>query len=125
VEPNDDPSVPSPLVDRVRKLTGAFSTLFVRMNEAGDMLRIATNVSDTQGRRATLTFIPARGGDGTPSPVVSSVLRGERYVAAPSSWASGTSPGYDPIKDEKGNVIGMIFVGGARRTKRPRSRKGS
>ncbi|MFA6508316.1 MAG: Cache 3/Cache 2 fusion domain-containing protein, partial [Treponemataceae bacterium] len=40
---NADPAVPSSIVDRVRELTGSYSTLFVRMNEEGDMLRMVTN----------------------------------------------------------------------------------
>ncbi|MFP4061408.1 MAG: Cache 3/Cache 2 fusion domain-containing protein [Halochromatium sp.] len=58
-----------PLVDRIGELTGDTATLFQRMNEAGDMLRIATNVRK-DGQRAVGTFIPATnpsGRDSTPA----------------------------------------------------------
>jgi methyl-accepting chemotaxis protein len=39
-----DPQTPVAVVDDVKRLANATSTIFERMNEAGDMLRVATNV---------------------------------------------------------------------------------
>ncbi len=58
-QPNADLKAPTPLVDEVKTLTGASSTVFQRMNDAGDMLRIATNVVANGGKRAIGTYIPA------------------------------------------------------------------
>jgi len=69
-----------PVVDAVRKLTKATSTLFQRINSQGDMLRVATNVVGDDGKRAIGTFIPATGADGQPNPVVSTILRGDTFV---------------------------------------------
>lgn len=111
IEPNSDPALPSPVVDRVKELTGAFSTLFVRMNERGDMLRVATNVPNAQGRRAVGTFIPARGPDGAPSPVISSVLEGKRFEGRARVLGAWHVAAYAPIRDSGGYVIGMVYVG--------------
>jgi hypothetical protein len=72
-----DPQTTVPVVDEVKRLTNATSTIFQRMNTAGDMLRVATNVIGEDGKRALGTYIPAIGADGKPNPVVSTVLRGE------------------------------------------------
>ena len=65
-----DPGIPVAVVDSVKRLTKANSTIFQRMNAAGDMLRIATNVVGDDGKRAIGTYIPAIATDGQPNPVV-------------------------------------------------------
>jgi HAMP domain-containing protein len=108
---NADPGRPSLLVDRVRELVGAEATLFQRMNDRGDMIRVATTVPDEQGGRAIATFIPAFGPDGVASPVVSTVLRGETYRGRARVLDRWYLSGYEPIRDATGRVVGMIFVG--------------
>jgi hypothetical protein len=76
---NADLAVETPVVDKVTQLTGATATIFQRMNEKGDMLRVATTVKDAQGRRALGTYIPAVNPDGVPNPVIAAVLKGEPY----------------------------------------------
>src|SRR6266702_4682995 len=110
LERNADPTRPSPLVDEVQRLTGAAATLFVRMDEEGDMLRVATSVRDRTGARAVGTYLEARGADG-PNPVVAAVLRGERYVGRAfvvDAWYLTT---YQPLRGAGGRVEGMLFVG--------------
>ena len=100
---------PAPVVDQATELSGAVVTLFQRMNEGGDMLRIATTVRAKSGQRAIGTFIAARGPEGE-SPVVSSVIRGQRYAGRAfvvDAWYITT---YEPVT-EGGRVIGMLFVG--------------
>lgn len=77
---NTDPKTPSPVVDKLKALVGSAATIFQRMNEAGDMLRVVTNVESKDGQRAINTFIPALNPDRKPNPVVQAVLRGERFV---------------------------------------------
>jgi hypothetical protein len=48
------------------------------------MIRIATTVLDG-GKRAVGTYIPATQSDGSPNPVLASVLAGSRYMAGRSS----------------------------------------
>jgi hypothetical protein len=66
-------------VDAPAKLTGSFYTIFQRVNQAGDMVRIATNVLK-DGKRAIGTAIPAVMPDGRPNPVVATVLAGKDYI---------------------------------------------
>ncbi|MGP8244174.1 MAG: methyl-accepting chemotaxis protein [Bryobacteraceae bacterium] len=105
-----DPATPVPLVDEVRALTDASSTVFQRMNAAGDMLRIATNVAGADGRRAIGTFIPSVNPDGAPNPAVSTVLRGKAYVGRAFVVSSWYLTGYSPIR-MNGVVEGMLYLG--------------
>ena len=100
-----DLSVPVPVVDQVKELTTTTCTLFQRMNEQGDMLRIATNVEKQDGTRAIGTFIPFD------SPVVQMLIKGQTYRG--KAWVVDRwySTIYEPISDERGAVIGALYVG--------------
>lgn len=111
VERNDTFASSTPVVDEVQELVSGTATIFQRMNENGDMLRIATNVKKTDGSRAVGTYIPAVNPDGTPNPVVSTVLsgrtfRGRAYVV--NAWYVTA---YEPIRDSDGAVVGVLYVG--------------
>jgi len=109
---NDDPAVPSPVVDAVRDLVGGTATIFQRMNDAGDMLRVATNVEDSEGRRAIGTYIPNVNPDGTANPVVEALLRGETFSGRAYVVNDWYLTAYRPIFDEGGSrVIGALYVG--------------
>ena len=58
--PNKLFSVETPVVDRVKKISGSFCTIFQRMDKEGDMMRAATNVPSKDGARAIGTFIPVK-----------------------------------------------------------------
>jgi len=78
-----DAATPVPVVDGVRSITTATSTIFQRMNPQGDMLRVATNVIGDNGKRAIGTFIPAIGADGQPNPVVAESCAAKHLSAEP------------------------------------------
>lgn len=69
----------APVVDDVKYYTRDAATVFQRMNEEGDLLRVTTSVLHTDGRRAIGTYIPHRNPDGSPNAVVSAILKGEDY----------------------------------------------
>ncbi len=100
-----------PVVDRVKELVGGSCTIFQRMNTQGDMLRIATNVTGTDGKRAIGTFIPAKNPDNTANPVVSAILSGKSYQGKAQVLNKWYMTAYEPLKDSSGSVYGMIFVG--------------
>jgi methyl-accepting chemotaxis protein len=50
----------SPVVDEVGKITNVTCTIFQRMNEAGDMLRVSTNVKTLEGSRRSEHSYPVR-----------------------------------------------------------------
>jgi len=101
----------TPVVDDVKDLVGGTCTIFQRINEQGDMLRIATNVETLSKERAIGTFIPAVNPDGEVNPVVSSVLRGETYRGRAYVVNAWYITAYEPIKDRDGEVIGILYVG--------------
>ncbi|QJW98011.1 Cache 3/Cache 2 fusion domain-containing protein [Frigoriglobus tundricola] len=108
---NADPGRPSPLVDEVMRITGATCTVFQRMNDEGDMIRVCTNIEDAGGRRAIGTFIPAAGPDGKRNAVVATVLRGETYIGRAFVVRAWYISAYEPIRDAAGRVIGALYVG--------------
>ncbi|MBU1221218.1 methyl-accepting chemotaxis protein [Myxococcota bacterium] len=104
-------SVPVPLVDHAYKLVGGTITIFQRMNEKGDLLRVATNVKKLDGKRAVGTYIPAANPDGTPNPVASAInagktFRGRAYVV--NDWYYTV---YKPVFDKNKKVIGALYYG--------------
>jgi signal transduction histidine kinase len=102
----------APIVDEVRHLTGDHCTIFQRMNEAGDMLRVDTSVVTTSGARAVGTFIPHQNTDGSPNRVVATVLKGDTYRGRAFVVNEYHAAAYEPIWDAaKSRVIGMLYVG--------------
>ena len=100
-----------PVVDEVGRLTDGTCTIFERMNNRGDMLRIATNVQADNGNRAVGTFIPAVNPDGQKNPVLAAVLDGRKYVGRAFVVNQWYSSAYEPIKNEQGSIIGMLYTG--------------
>jgi methyl-accepting chemotaxis protein len=91
------------IVDRVRTLTGATATLFVRRGEA--FVRISTNVTKADGTRAVGTRLDPAGkayaavSEGRPFYGMVEIL-GEPYIT-----------GYEPIASPQGRPLGVWYVG--------------
>lgn len=100
-----------PIVDEVQKLVGGTCTIFQKMNEKGDMLRVTTNIRKADGARATGTFIPVVNPDGQPNPVVSKVLKGEIYRGRAFVVNAWYITVYKPLMDEAGRLVGMLYDG--------------
>jgi signal transduction histidine kinase len=111
LDQNADSGKPSPLVDNVRSLAGGTCTVFQKMNDAGDMLRVCTNIKKTDGTRAIGTYIPKTNPDGKPNPVISAVLKGETYRGRAFVVNKWYFAAYKPIKDKAGTLLGMLYVG--------------
>jgi methyl-accepting chemotaxis protein WspA len=108
---NRNPATPTPIVDEVKHLVGITCTIFQRMNENGDMLRVATNVQDLENRRAIGTYIPAALPDGTANPVIETVMKGQPYRGLAYVVNTWYLTAYEPVKDKAGKIIGMLYVG--------------
>jgi methyl-accepting chemotaxis protein len=108
---NRDSRTRSPVVDDLNALTGQTCTLFQRLDEAGDMLRVCTNVKASDGLRAIATFIPRTNPDGKPNPVLASVLEGKTYRGRAYVVNAWYITAYEPIRDKEGEVIGVLYVG--------------
>ena len=102
---------PVPVVDWVTEITGARATIFQRMNETGDMLRVATTVPNSEGKRGISTAIRVTNADGTPNKVLAAVLQGDTYQGVATVLGTGYQTVYQPITGPDGGVIGMLFVG--------------
>ena len=97
--------VPSPVVDELTSLVNSTCTIFQRMNQKGDMLRVATSVKKLDGNRAVGTYIPSD------SPVTQALLRGETFRGRAYVVNDWYLTVYEPIKDARGQVIGALYVG--------------
>ena len=106
-----DPNTRVIVVDKVQDLLGITCTVFQRMNDIGDMLRIATNVIKKDGTRAIGTYIPRVNPDGKPNPVISAVLNGQTFNGRAYVVNAWYITAYEPIYDAEKNIIGMLYVG--------------
>ncbi len=100
-----------PLVDEVQNTLDSTCTIFQRMNDQGDMLRVATSIIKKNGNRAVATFIPAMNPDGNPNPVISTVLQGKTFQGRAFVVNGWYITAYEPIFDENKNIIGVLYVG--------------
>ncbi|MFP4417926.1 MAG: methyl-accepting chemotaxis protein [Chitinispirillaceae bacterium] len=101
----------SPVVDKAQELVGGTCTIFQRMNDQGDMLRVCTNVRKLDKTRAIGTYIPATDPNGKLNPVLKKVLAGERFVGRAYVVNKWYVTAYEPIRDDAGNVMGMLYTG--------------
>lgn len=107
-----DPNETVPVVDRMGSLAENLSvSIFQRMNPAGDMLRIATNVFGKDGQRSIGTYVPRTTPDGKANPVISETLRGQIYRGRAFVVDKWYLTAYEPIYDRDKHVIGMLSVG--------------
>jgi len=113
LDQNEDFNAESPLVDVVTKFTHAYCTIFQRMNDRGDMLRICTSVPTADQKRAIGTYIPHLLPDGTENPVITKCLKGETYFGRALVMGQWHAAVYEPIWDSarKQKVIGMLYIG--------------
>ena len=102
---------PSLVVDKTRDLSVETCTIFQRMNSAGDMLRVCTNVKKLDNTRAIGTYIPAVNPDGSPNAVVSTILKGKTFNGRAFVVNAWYITAYEPIFDANGDVIGILYVG--------------
>src|SRR5690349_20221523 len=103
---NADMKTATPFVDDVRSLLGGTVTVFQRIDEAGNLIRTATNVPNKIGNRAIVTYIPAVTADGTPNAVAAAIKAGKPYRGVAQVVDTWYVTAYDPIKDASGRVIG-------------------
>ncbi|MCG2660259.1 MAG: methyl-accepting chemotaxis protein [Kiritimatiellae bacterium] len=111
--PNTDFKAQSPVVDVVTKFAQCYCTIFQRMNEEGDMLRVATTVPAADGKRAIGTFIARHTAQGEETPVLATVFKGETYVGRARVLDQWHAAAYRPIWDSpaRKRVVGMLYVG--------------
>ena len=105
----EEVSKPVPLIDTISSLSKATCTLFQRMPDDG-MLRVATSVVTKAGKRAVGTYIPAKH-QGKPNQVVATLLSGQTFYGRAFVVDAWYLTVYQPLKDQKGSIIGALYVG--------------
>lgn len=109
---NSDPKQPSIFVDEIHHLTANHCTLFERMNDAGDMLRVDTSIIASDGKRAIGTFISHENKDGSANPIITTVLSGKTFQGR--AWVVNEyhAAAYEPIwNPARTRVVGMLYIG--------------
>jgi methyl-accepting chemotaxis protein len=98
-----------PVIDAVGGPTKDTITLFQRMNDGGDMLRVASSAAASDGKRIVGTYIPATMPDNSANPVVQAILGGQSYRGRAYVVDGWDSTAYEPIT-VNGHVAGMLGV---------------
>jgi len=102
---------PVPIVDKVEQLAGAACAVYQRMNQGGDMLRVAGNIPAADGQRSVGHYLPAHMPNGTPSPLIGTVLNGRVFHGRITEGGNSYIGMFKPLKDVDQQIIGMFFVG--------------
>lgn len=89
-------------VDSVMEDLGDQVTIFVREND--NFRRIATNIMN-DNERATGTYL------GKDHKAYETVLNGDIYIGEADVLGENYYTSYEPISDDNGNVIGLLFIG--------------
>lgn len=95
------------LVDQVVRETGGTASLFVK--SGAEYVRVATNVHKRDGSRAMGTILDPNG------PAIAKIRRGEAFYGEATILDEPYVTGYEPIKDQSGNVIGIYYAGYVKR----------
>ncbi len=101
----------TPIIDPIKDLLGGTISIYQRMNEAGDMLNIATNVSTLNHERAIGTYLPAVRTNGDENPITAALLNGQQFRGSAYVFDDWYLTSFEPIKNEKNEIIGAIYVG--------------
>jgi methyl-accepting chemotaxis protein WspA len=99
-----------PIVDRVKNELLGNCSIFQRMNENGDMIRIATNVINKEGTRSIGSYIPATNKDGSKNEAIEAVLSKTSYTGLGFALNDRYITAYLPLI-ENSKVIGMMAYG--------------
>ena len=91
------------MVDAIRDELGDTATLFIK--DGDDFRRVVTNVKKPDGSRAVGTLL------GKESAAYRDVLEGRQYVGGANILGKPYMTSYMPLKNEGGDVIGILYVG--------------
>ncbi len=91
------------LVDRVKSLTGASATLFVRQNDT--FIRVSTNVFGQNGTRAIGTVLDPSG------PAAAALSEGRGFTGVVDILGTAYMTSYEPMRNRTGQLIGAWYVG--------------
>lgn len=95
---NDDFAV----VDAIKEKHGGTATLFVKKD--ANFVRVSTNVV-RDGKRAVGTILDPAG------PAIAAIRQGQPYYGLVDILGKIYDTGYEPIRNDAGEVIGIYYVG--------------
>jgi methyl-accepting chemotaxis protein len=111
IEQNFNESIASPVVDPIKALTKETVSLFQRINEEGDMLRISTTLLRADGSRDISQCLPANSKINDPDQTILRVLKGEIVLSSTNVLDEWYVYGAAPlVETESGRVMGMIRI---------------
>lgn len=99
-----------PIIDDIQRISGVHCTIFQRMNEQGDLVRVASTIPTTDGHRAIGTYLPAKHSDNTQDPIIAALMKGETYSGREYIGKTWYISAYKPFTDAAGKMIGAIYV---------------
>ena len=108
---NPDPAVETPVVDEVARLGGVVRHHLPANERARRYAPRCDYSKTTKGLRAIGTYIPAINPDGTVNSVIASVMRGKTYSGRAYVVNAYYLTAYEAIRDVKGAIVGMLYVG--------------
>jgi hypothetical protein len=91
------------IVDKVVKQVGGTATIFVKSGD--EYVRVATNVKKNDGSRAIGTILDPKG------KAIVSIQKNEPFYGEVDILGKPYIAGYEPIRDQAKNVIGIYYVG--------------
>ncbi|MCS7053246.1 MAG: methyl-accepting chemotaxis protein [Ignavibacterium sp.] len=91
------------IVDKVKEMVGGTATIFVK--SGNEYVRIATNVLKSDGSRAVGTILDPKG------KVIKNIREAKSFYGFVTILEKPYITGYEPIFDDKNNVIGIFYVG--------------
>jgi len=91
------------LVDALKEKHGCTATIFARRGE--NFIRIATNVIKDDGSRAVGTPLDPKG------PAIAAIRDNRPYYGEAEILGHKYQTGYEPLRDEAGQVIGILYIG--------------
>lgn len=89
--------------DLFTRLTGGSATIFMRIGD--DFIRVSTSLRTESGNRALGTYL------GKKHPGYNKLIKGDEYNGPAVLFGRYHMTKYVPLKDEFGNVIGVLYVG--------------
>ncbi|MEN3009291.1 Cache 3/Cache 2 fusion domain-containing protein, partial [Pseudothermotoga sp.] len=90
-------------VDKISQHMNVVATIFQK--EGDDFLRVSTSIKKEDGSRAVGTFL------GKDSAAYKPIVQKQRYIGEAKILGAPYATVYDPILDQNGNLIGILFVG--------------
>lgn len=93
------------IVDGLKSHFGITATFFVKKDN--DFVRVSTNIMKNNNERAVGTILDPNG------PAIAAIREGKPYYGVVDILGKKYDTGYEPIFNEKNEVIGIYYVGQA------------